>query len=88
MKVSAPLVNSTPMPASTNNSKIGRLNLSALQASIIHAPIVGDREVAVHPDSEVLRDRHALRVQVAVNASPHIILLSIELVALKCATKQ
>ena len=47
----------------------------------LHAPIDGDREVALNPYREVLWDRHTLRVQVA--SSPHIILLNIELVALK-----
>ena len=39
-------------------------------------PTVGDREVALRPYSEVLWNRHTLRVQHAVNASPHIILLN------------
>ena len=55
----------------------------AIHASIKHAPIAGDREVALRPHTEVLWDRHTHRVQVAVDASPHIILLNIELVALK-----
>ena len=73
MKVLASLVNSTSMPESTNKKRL--VNPLALQASITHALVVGNREV--------LWDRHTLRVQVAVNASAHIIFLTIELVALK-----